>query len=473
MLLVETEAQHQVVAHTCTRALAAGVVPGMRLSAARAAIAAADLVIEPHDRHRTRRALRALAIWCHRLSPLVAEEDGEGICLDITGCTHLFGGEERMIERTRSALDRLGFSARIAVAPTFAAARALARHGAPDSVILRLQEIGEAVDPLPIAALGVDEATVAGLAEVNVRQIGALLRLPRPAVAARFGDEVLGALDRLLGRAPEFIEPIRPAEPTRVERVFEGPCGDLETIGAACRSLLERLCALLAAQGRGMVEWRIVLARSDLEPLAIFIRHCVPRRDASHLWGLLAPRLERAHLGFGVEGVAIMAVRTRPVRHCQGRWWEDPSREEGRSSPAEALIDTLVNRLGPEAVLRAELRESHVPERASVMRSVLDSPAASWQAAMRGGDRPTRLLAALAMARVIALTPDGPISRVEWSGGSHRITACVGPERIKGEWWSGQRLLRDYFKVQDEHGQWLWVCRDHVLGAWLVHGVWE
>lgn len=471
VLLFETAAQRQIVAHACEQAQAAGIRPGLAFSAARAALKADRLLIEPHDPIRTRRALQALALWCHRYSPVVAEEDAAGLALDVTGCAHLFGGERKMIDRVRKDLDRLGFRTRAAIAPTFAAARAIARHGPADTAIVAPEELRQALESLSVEALALDEGALAELAEVNLSRIGHLLALPRGAIAARFGEEIPRVLDRLLGRAAECIVPIRPAEPLRVEEIFEGPCPCLETIGAACRLLLERLCARLAQKGAGVIEWRVILERSDLEAAIILIRHCAPSREAEHLWRLLEPRLERVHLGFGVEGVSIHAMRLGRIDGRQRRWW-GAGADEARSVPAEALMDTLVNRLGEEAVRRGELLQSHVPERSFVLRSVLHPPGAPMEAALCPGDRPTHLFPAPFSARVIALNPDGPAVQVEWRGGVHRLIACLGPERLKGEWWERQRLLRDYFKVQDEQGQWLWIYRDALLGRWFVHGMW-
>ncbi len=477
VLLIETAAQRQIVAHACERSRAAGIHPGMALSAARAALMSSNLVVAPHDPHRARKALRAMALWCHRFSPVVAEEDAEGICLDVTGCVHLFGGEQNMISRVKTAFKRLGFTTSVTIAPTFAAARAIARHGDAGDAAIGPGELKNAIQNLPVEAIGIEEETIAGLAEVNIRRVGDLLALPRAAVAARFGDQALGALDRALGRSREFIEPIRPVDPPRVERVFEGPCASLEAIGLACRETLAQLCEILAGRDLGVTEWSISLHRSDLPPLAIAIRHCAPSRDAHHLWGLLAPRLERAHLGFGVEGVVIAALGARRMRHAQQRWWSDCAPGgEARSAAADGLIDVLINRLGKDAVVRAETLQSHIPERAFALRSAIDQKTAPASANLCKGDRPTCLFSAPAIARVIALSPDGPVSRLEWGGAVHTLIACIGPERIKEEWWGerwrGECSLRDYFKVQDDRGRWMWIYRDHLRGEWFVHGVW-
>jgi hypothetical protein len=82
--------------------------------------------------------------------------------------------------------------------------------------------------------------------------------------------------------------------------------------------------------------------------------------------------------------------------------------------------------------------------------------------------------------RVLALTPDGPVSRVFWdeAGGEGKcetelsVDACLGPERIAAEWWadaSGGAPHRDYFHIRDSRGRWLWIFREST--RWFVHGV--
>ena len=57
--------------------------------------------------------------------------------------------------------------------------------------------------------------------------------------------------------------------------------------------------------------------------------------------------------------------------------------------------------------------------------------------------------------------------------GVHRVSHCVGPERIAGRWWDGNDKTRDYFDVQDEAGRRFWVFRVTQTGKWYLHGIFE
>ncbi len=76
-------------------------------------------------------ALAALAAWAQRYSPATAASPPGGLWLDITGCAHLWAGEEKLAEDLIARLEARGVPARAAIAPTFGAAYALAHHARP------------------------------------------------------------------------------------------------------------------------------------------------------------------------------------------------------------------------------------------------------------------------------------------------------------------------------------------------------
>ena len=85
------------------------------------------------------------------------------------------------------------------------------------------------------------------------------------------------------------------------------------------------------------------------------------------------------------------------------------------------------------------------------------------------------LLGAPEPAQVTLLQPEGPVIGLRWRR-LHRIRLAVGPERIGRRWWqfawTRRQPARDYYRVQDEAGVWLWIYRARPTGRWFVHGVW-
>ena len=149
-----------------------------------------------------------------RYTPIVAPWDeasgADGLFLDITGCAHLFGGEERLLADLDRRLRAFGLVPRLAIADTAGAAWAVARHGRTGRQrSLPPGEEAAALQALPLAALrlsaGRRSAPCAGSAS---RRIGEVIDQPRAPFAARFEPSSCCRLDQALGRAPEPLIPV-------------------------------------------------------------------------------------------------------------------------------------------------------------------------------------------------------------------------------------------------------------------------
>jgi protein ImuB len=125
-IVLTIEGTHGLIIHAVTKAAAeSGARPGVRLTDARALDP--TLIAMPADPNGDRMFVQQLARWAGRWSPLV-EVDGDGLRLDVTGVAHLFGGEPGLVKDVQRSFARLGLTARMAIAPTAAAAWALARY---------------------------------------------------------------------------------------------------------------------------------------------------------------------------------------------------------------------------------------------------------------------------------------------------------------------------------------------------------
>lgn len=444
-------------------------MPGMTLADARALLP--HIAVAEADPAGDARALAAFVDWCGRYTPFVSADGPDGTILDITGCAHLFGGENKLLEDLRTRLRRMGLSAGIAAADTPGAAWAWARYGKGMSI-----DVGKTRDwlaPLPVAALRLPAETVERLQELGLRCIGDLHPMSRAPLAKRCGMHVLDRLDRVLGNAPEPISPTRPTVEWRTRMAFPEPIGRAEDIAEATRRLLEQLCTLLERKARGARRLELVLYRIDGTTQRFGIGTGRPNRDARHLFRLLSEKLRQADAGFGIEMVSVEAATTDPLPADQ--LGMDKQRRDGGNGLAP-LIDRLQNRFGPGDVYRIAPVASHLPERA-----VIDSPATDgldcdgWIA---GQPRPIRLLASPEPIDATALAPSDPPVRFTWRRVDHRVRRADGPERISPEWWrrDGPRRLRDYYRLEDEGGRRYWVFRDGAYedGApprWYMHGL--
>ena len=514
MLLVAKESNRLVVARRCDVAERAGVSIGASLAEARAAVGARPTKVLPYRAEAERRALKAFAAWAHRFAPVVAPDPPDGLLLDVTGCERLFGSERAHAKALLDAVRRLGFRARLGVASTIGCAWAAARHTVRDDASPPLHvEPGaerEALADLPIAALRVEPGVGEALFDVGVERVGEVLPLPRDELSARYGDELLRRLDQALGAADEPIAPHRGAPPPSVERTFDGPVSDGEALRATLRDLIADLRVALEEADVGALRVRVELSRFDGATPSAEVELSVPRRDERHLRALLEPKLERLDPGFGAERLRLVAVRVRRIRTRSSAWFGVEA--EGGDDLDHAvgdLLDVLAGRCGGDRLVRFEPVESHVPERAFEARRVAEERAAAGGAldaalgdAARPGvtpsDRPSVLYDVPEPVDVLSTVPDGPPAAIRHHGRLLRVLRAIGPERIAEPWWTrplprpgsashqgghegGHEggapeepalRARDYFRVEDDTGRWLWLYRAHGAGRWYVHGEW-
>ncbi len=525
ILLVRTVAGAQRIARRCEIAAAAGVQPSMTVAHAHALLTDVEVHTESFDEHREARSLRSLAFWAMRFSPVVALDPSDGLLIDITGCERLFHGERRLVNVIANTVQWLGFRTRIASAETYGCAWATARFGGQERAVIPAGDEREVLMPLPIEALRLDDDVADALHEVGIELVGHLMELPRLELAARFSSDLLLHLDQALGEAIETVEPIRPKELPQVEREFTGPVKQLEAIMITVHELIDRLSEALQRLECGVTRLQLTFERSDAGPVEETIELSRPSRSCEHLWSLLSPKVETVDMGFGVERIVLAAVAIGRLRHRQVSQWRGGVIRDGDDQPLDEasseLVDTLAGRLGEDRAVCISPMQSYIPERAfnyqSAMRQMRRLHRSDDMEATLS-ERPSVLFDPPESVEVMALTPDGPPEWMRWRGEEYDIVSAIGPERIARQWWDDQGVpaggiqngsradvarnvdqstragsessshppassscrascatspsTRDYFKIQDDLGRWLWIYRVIETGRWFVHGQW-
>lgn len=499
LLLIAVDRGVERVACACEAAAVAGVRRGMTVAHARSLLAGQRVRVAPHKPEDVARALDRMVQWAFRFSPVVTADSPEGLLLDISGCAHLYAGEERLAKSIVSSLEQWRFPARACVGPTAAVSRAVARYSAERITIIPDHAAGDELRFLPVSALGVEPAIRDALAEIGVVNIDQLLNLPREDLAPRFGATLLRRMDHALGLAHELIEPVRCIEPVEFKRTFEGAITSQEAIFLTVEQLLRNMIAHLARDESGVCRMTLTFhrieERHDGRPAgpnqkspafqhssdAIDLSLSFPSRDFRHLWSLLRPRLERVHLGYGVEEIVLRALQSQRLSHTQMELWPDaasPTHADDHAGLGQWL-DQVIERLGRHAVVEMNPAERYLPEQAFAPTVVQQAGAPEHHAkkSVYPATRPSKLFSPPHHARVIALVPDGPPAWVQWQGREEHVACGYGPERICGPWWNGQSHEgaegRDYFVIQTESGQWLWVFREGATAEWFVHGEWS
>jgi protein ImuB len=443
------------IAAACPAARVLGLHPGMAVTQARMLVPSLDL--RDAEPEADQALLIRLGLFAaRRWSPTTALSGSDGLWLDLTGVTHLFGGEGRMCERILSFCARLGFTARIAVAGTPGAAHALARHAPDDVTLCPNGREAEVIAPLPLVALRIEEEALSAARRLGLERIGDLISMPRGPLNRRFGKALLTRLDQALGWAAEPFDPLVPTDPPSVILRFAEPITTAEAIEEALDRLMADFISELEKEGLASKRTLLLCSRIDGQEQSVAIGTARATRDAKHLLRLLRMKIETIDPGFGIEAMRLVAERSEPLAP------QPIDSALGGDKPAPdlvPLIDRLASRLGPRRLYRASAVESDVPERSLRRIPPLDV-AAEWPLRW---PRPSRLLSRPEpVDNVVALLPDQPPRRFTWRGRAHVVRRADGPERVYGEWWkkSGEAdAVRDYFQVEDEEGARFWLYR--------------
>ncbi len=470
------------------RARDLGLAPGLTLADARARVP--ELLAVAADPAADTGLLERLADDCERFTPLVALDLPAGLVLDITGCTHLFGGEAGLAAALRARLERAGLTARAAIAGTPEAARAAARFGrarTDRAAIVPPGAEAAAARPLPVAALGLSDEVAVALSRAGLKTVGDLADRPSRPLAARFGEELPRRLARLVGAEDVRITPRREPAPVIVEERFAEPIGRAEDIEATLAVLAGRTVAILEARGEGGRLFEASVYRTDGAVFRIAVETGRPSRDVAALVRLFRERIaaldDPLDPGFGFDLVRLAVPRAEPLAATQESLAAGVAEREGGGAEAVAdLVDRLAARLGRDRVLRFAARDSHDPDRAARLAPALDKPAATLAWSAPDPDeppgRPLQLFDPPQLIEALAEVPDGPPLRFRWRRVLHEVARAEGPERIAPEWWRAPAgtPARDYYRLEDRDGRRFWVYRAGSYGEdarprWYLHGL--
>ncbi len=459
-----------------------GLQIGMALTQARAL--APNLVTEEACPEADAALLLAAASTCEIFTPLAALRGADGLVLDITGCAHLFGGEDGILRRARQRLAGLGISSCAAIAGTPQSAWAFAHYRR--NMVAQPGEEEALTRDLPLAALEQDTATKLALERAGFRTLGDLADRPSSLLSARFGEELATSLRRVLGREDIRITPLRLTPEIMAEKHFTEPLGETESLLAVLERLAGDAMKTLEARGAGGRVFEASFFRTDGAVRRITIETAQATRETPGLMRLIRLRIETLadplDPGFGFDALRLCVVRHEPLAERQSILDGGTAREDGPREITD-LVDRLAARFGRENVRRFIAHDTHDPAMAGGTTPYLsDVASAPWPEPEPEQPplRPLTLFRHPQWVEVMAEVPDSPPLRFRWRRVLHEVTRAEGPERIAPEWWregNHAPATRDYYRVEDANGHRFWIFREGLYEhstarpRWFVHGL--
>ena len=516
--VVEDHGQMQVLSSLSVSASQEGLQIGQPLRDAQAMCP--TLMTRLRNKQAEEFFLRALARWAGKFSPWVVIEKPDSLLLDITGCTHLFRGEEAFLNQVQSDTRDLGLTTYTGLADTPGAAWALARytgkaiqsHRSGDAIEQearatrsrsakrhhwerissalqrsdphqKIQNIAlpgktySALQSLPVAALRIDQTLVEGLNRLGLRRIGDLSGQPRASLARRFGKGLVEQLDKALGSLPEPISPLKQTPHFGVRLSLPEPIGLIDDLVSAIDRLLPRLCMHLRCQSQGARRVLLQCFHTDNTVTNVNIGLARANNNPDRIRPLLLLKLNDIEAGFGIDVVRLEATGTEALHQSESKGQltlqSDSPKVHSPTKGLEDLVGKLGGRIGLENITRYHPANSHIPEK------TFQILAAAWSEAAEIWPDLNRRRPMLLWWPEPVKAPESPIfpREFQWRGRTLRTRTAQGPERIAPEWWlddpNWRSGVRDYWQVTCKEGDLLWLFYAHgatVSAGWFCQG---
>jgi len=443
LALIAGSAQQRCLHMLNTAAQHAGLRVGMRLTAAHALLP--DFAMVEYDPQAQAHWQNFLAAWAYRHSSLVSAQWPGCIVMEMRASFRLLGPWAEIEARLRAELDALGFSHRIALAPTPRAALVLA--GVRDGwALLQVDALAEQLDRVPVRQACLPDNVGERLQRMGIRDLRTLRALPRDSLRRRFGLPLLVHLDHLYGQIDDPLSYYTP--PDHFDSRIDLGCEvkNHTALLFPLRRLIVDLCTYLSIRDGGVQRFLLRLEH-DEGHTDMDVGLLAAERESALLFELTRQRLERVKISRPVLAVRLIARELPPFVPAARDLFEGRAQQ---SLPWPQLRERLRARLGDDAVYRVSPADDPRPERA--WRRV-DGVELRIGAAPARPPRPLWLLA----------QPE-PLRDRE-----PRIIS--GPERLESGWWDGEDVRRDYYVLETTQGQrvWAFVAAGERSG-WMVHG---
>ncbi|MDF1555308.1 MAG: hypothetical protein P1P84_19715 [Deferrisomatales bacterium] len=297
--------------------------------------------------------------------------------------------------------------------------------------------------------------------------MGQFLALPAAGLRRRFGAEAQRLHEQASGAAWAPLVPLPEAEPLCRRIDLDSAETDVYRLLFQVKRLLDPLLGRLAGQREALAGLHLRLGfdhpnagpREQTEQ----IRPAAPTLDVRQLMNLVHLRLEGLELGSGVAALELAAdavpLSSRQLALFAARPRRDPD-------AAERALARVRAEFGDQAVVRATLREGHLPEaRFGWEPLVRVQPA-------RPRDVLVRPLVRRIAARPVPLAPRPGHEPDTWlpeQCGYGHPAACTGPYVVSGGWWR-QAVHREYHFVRLRGGEVLWLYHDRLRRRWFRQG---
>ncbi|HEY2514094.1 MAG TPA: DNA polymerase Y family protein, partial [Polyangiaceae bacterium] len=304
------------------------------------------------------------------------DEAREVVCFDVTGCGHLFGGEEALARSLALRVRAMRHGpARVVMADGPRVASALVRAADPRKSGAQVIAPGgnaEAIRALPIAALPIGETSIHWLRKLGLVRIGDLQQLPVRGLATRLGAVHAEVMSLLSGDDSAPLDPYVPPEVPEERAELEYGIDRTEPLLFVVKRLCDRLAARLAGRAMAAVRLEVELSldraiarETDLPPRASLpLTLSAPLSTSPELFSVARSRVESWTIPAPILAVTL---RVPELARKEGRALHLYEAEAKAEYALPRLVAELAADLGDDRVGTLALSNSWIPEERSLL----------------------------------------------------------------------------------------------------------
>lgn len=453
---------------TCAKGKKRGIQPGQSYAAGLALVPElrAGCLSPAEIEKETKVVCTRLGNFSPHVEP--SREEQGVFWVDAGGLDKLHGSPESWAAAMGSDLRESGFVSSVVVGYSRFGTFALARNHQGTAVLGSPEEEVAATSQVPLSRLGLPPSSLAGLLQLGLGTVGDLLRLPPTGLLERFGSLVHRL--RCLAGGDLFtpLQPLSADEPPCEKLYLDDPESNALRLTFLVKRLLSHVIRTAAERHEHItgLELTLVLDRHQGNRIER-LRTAAPTLDETQMIDLVRLRLDSVKLPVGATEIWLRA-ETTPASPRQLHLF--PAHPHRDLEAADRALARLRAEFGTAAVVRAKMREGHLPE-ARFSFEPLDHLRLPKPALPHQTPAPLRLVRRIFTKPIPLQTRPVVGPRGCHLLGMGEAPACriTGPYIISGGWWI-REVHREYHFAETETGKILWVYFDKKRRSWFLQG---
>jgi protein ImuB len=397
--------------------------------------------------------------------------------LNASGLSLLYPSIKKWAGLIVSELTGAGFQCSMAVGFSRYGSYAIARTSRRIEVFDNRNHERQHARALSIVRLGFPPDLRDALAQLAITTLGGFIDLPEDGVRKRFGNEAYDLYKMARDELFSHLDAVIPDEPFLEITTLDHPESHIERLMFVIEKMIAAILVSMRKRSRLLAAVSILLVLDNGDKRNELLRPAEPTLEVTQILRLIELRLQAISL---VSGVVDISVRAEAVLATQKQLELFAKRPRRDLRAAERAFAQLRAEFGDRAVMRARLRDGHLPE-ACYEWEPMDKLSAPTPRKVKAHNLVRRIfarsVALLSWARRQGdgrLPSIGEMRRSDTPTFHPRIDSCdtVGPYIVSGGWWR-RRVHREYYFVRNPQGRWLWIYYDKRRKKAFVQGAIE